>query len=136
MVTRTPLGGFSSKEGSLREALGLHLLVIRHHERHLEKVWTWAWLGQRADTNCPFGYLAVSMLNLVLRPLLTEWHPKLRSWERDNPHLDENEWEGRSDFRNALDEVRVQLRQYADLFAKVADVPELIEGGDATTTTA
>ena len=83
-----------------------------------------------------FGYFAVSMLNLVLRPLLTEWHPKLRSWERDNPHRDEREWEGRSDFLNALDEVRAQLQQYAGLFAEVAEVPELTEGGDATTTTA
>ena len=82
-----------------------------------------------------FGYLAVSMLNLVLRPLLTEWHPKLRSWERNNPHLDENAWEGRSDFLNALNETSVQLRQYAGLFAEVSDVPELIEDGDATTTT-
>ena len=70
-----------------------------------------------------FGYLAVSMLNLVLRPLLTEWRPKLRSWERDNSHLDENEWKGRSDFLNALNEIRMQLRQYAGLFADVADVP-------------
>ena len=93
-----------------------------------------AWLGQRAGTNCRLGYFAVSMLNLVLRPLLTEWHPKLRNWERDNPHRDESEWEGRSEFLDALDEVREQLRQYADLFAEVAEVPELMEGGDATAT--
>ena len=83
-----------------------------------------------------FGYFAVSMLNLVLRPLLTEWHPRLRSWERDYPHRDESEWEKRSDFLNALVEVRAQLQQYAGLFAEVAEVPELMGGGDATTTKA
>ena len=82
-----------------------------------------------------FGYLAVSMLNRVLRPLLTEWHPKLRNWERNNPHRDESEWEGRSEFLDTLGEAKAQLRQYADLFAEVADVPELMEGGDAKTTT-
>ena len=82
-----------------------------------------------------FGYLAVSMLNLgPSSALLTEWHPKLRSWERDNPHLDEREWEERNDFLSALNEISWQLRQYAGLFAEVADVPELIEDGDATTT--
>ena len=75
------------------------------------------------------------MLNRVLRPFLMEWHPKLRNWERNNSHRDESEWEGRSEFLDALDEVREQLLQYADLFADVAGVPELIEGGDATTTT-
>ena len=82
-----------------------------------------------------FGYFAVSMLNLVLRPLLAEWHPKLRNWERDNPHRDESEWEERSEFLAALDEVKEQLCQYAGLFAEVAEVPELMEGGDATATT-
>ena len=82
-----------------------------------------------------FGYLAVSMLNRVLRPLLTEWHPRLRNWERNNPHQDEGEWEERREFLDALDDVRALLRQYANLYAEVAGVPELMEDGDATTTT-
>ena len=53
-----------------------------------------AWPGQRAGVSCPLGTLAVSMLNLVLRPLLTEWHPRLRRWERGNPHLDGKRMEG------------------------------------------
>ena len=95
-----------------------------------------AWPGQRTGVSCPLGYLAVSMLNLVLRPLLTEWHPKLRIWERVNPHLEEREWEERDNFVSALNDISGQLRQYADLFGEVADVPELIEDGDAATTTA
>ena len=42
------------------------------------------------------------MLNRVLRPFLMEWHPKLRNWERNNSHRDESEWEGRSEFLDAL----------------------------------
>ena len=134
MVTRTPLGGISSQEGSLREALdSIYSLfdttrgILRESGPNVAR--------PKSGDKLSFGYLAVSMLNRVLRPLLTEWHPKLRSWERDNPHRDESEWEGRSEFLDALGEVREQLRQYADLFAEVAGVPELIEGGDAKTTT-
>ena len=40
MVTRTPLGGFSSQDGSLRESLDSHLLSVRHHQKYPEAVWT------------------------------------------------------------------------------------------------
>lgn len=133
MVTRTPLGGFSSHEGSLREALNSIYSLFDTTRGTLRKYGPGA-ARPKNGRDLSFGYLAVSMLNLVLRPLLTEWHAKLRRWERDNPHLDEREWEERSEFLNALRETREQLRQYAVLFAEVADVPELTENGDATTT--
>ena len=41
MVTRTPLGGFSSQEGSLREALNSIYSLVWHYKRHLEEVLTW-----------------------------------------------------------------------------------------------
>ncbi len=134
MVTRTPLGGISSQEGSLREALD-SIYSLFDTTRGILRESGPVVARPKSGRKLSFGYLAVSMLNRVLRPLLTEWHPKLRAWERNNPHRDESEWEGRSDFLNALDEVRLQLRQYANLFAEVADVPELIVDGDATTTT-
>ena len=134
MVTRTPLGGFSSRDGSLREALD-SIYSLFDTTRGILREYGPAVARPKSGRELSFGYLAVSMLNLVLRPLLTEWHPKLRSWERDNSHLDENEWKGRSDFLNALNEIRMQLRQYAGLFADVADVPELIEDVDVKRTT-
>ena len=135
MVTRTPLGGFSSQEGSLREGLD-SIYSLFDTTRGILRMYGPDVARPKSGHELSFGYLAVSMLNLVLRPLLTEWHPKLRRWERDNPHMDENEWEGHSDFLNALTETKVKLQQYAGLFAAVADVPELMEDGDATTTTA
>lgn len=135
MVTRTPLGGFSSREGSLREALD-SIYSLFDTTRGILRMYGPGVARPKSGHELSFGYFAVSMLNLVLRPLLTEWHPKLRNWERDNPHRDESEWEELSDFLNALYEARAQLQQYAGLFAEVAEVPELTEGGDDTTTTA
>ena len=132
MVTRTPLGGFSSQEGSLREALN-SIYSLFGTTRGILRKYGPGEARPKSGRELSFGYLAVSMLNLVLRPLLTEWHPKLRRWERDNPQLDEREWEERNDFLNVLNEVSEQLRQYAGQFAVVADVPELMEDGDATT---
>ena len=132
MVTRTPLGVCSPQEGSLREALD-SIYSLFDTTRGILRRYGPAVARPKWRRKLSFGYLAVSMLNLVLRPFLTEWHPKLRNWERDNPNLDENEWEERSHFLSALSEMSGQLRQYADLFAKVADVPELTEDGYATT---
>lgn len=135
MVTRTPLGGLSSQEGSSREALD-SIYSLFDTTRGILRDSGPGVARAKSGNKLSFGYLAISMLNRVLRPLLTEWHPKLGNWEHDHPNLHESEWQGRSDFQSALDEVRVQLRQYADLFAEVAEVPELMEGGDATTATA
>ena len=133
MVTRTPLGGFSPEKGSLREALN-SIYSLFDTTRGILRKYGPTVARPKRGRRLSFGYLAVSMLNLVLRPLLTQWHPKLRNWQRDNPHLDENDWEARNDFLEALNEISVQLQEYANLFAKVADVPELAEGGDVTTT--
>ena len=135
MVTRTPLGGFSFQEGSLREALD-SIYSLFDTTRGILRKYGPGVARPKNGRKLSFGYLAVSMLNLVLRPLLTEWHPKLRIWERVNPHLEEREWEERDNFVSALNDISGQLRQYADLFGEVADVPELIEDGDAATTTA
>ena len=84
----------------------------------------------KGELELSFGYLAVSMLNHVLRPLLTEWHPRLHQWERENPSLNEMEWPSRGDFLVALGNTESLLRQYAKLFTGVAEVPELTEEMD------
>ncbi len=131
MVTRTPLGGFSPQGGSLRESLD-SIYSLFDTTRGILRKYGPAVARPKRGRKLSFGYLAVSMLNLVLRPFLTDWHPRLRNWEQDNPGLNEKEWEERSDFLNELNEVSGQLRQYADLFAKVADVSELTGDGYAT----
>lgn len=130
MVTRTPLGGFSPQEGSAREALTSIYTLFDTTRGVLRKSGP-SVARPKVGEELSFGYLAVSMLNLVLRPLLTDWHRQLQVWEREHPGLGENEWPGRSAFFAALDQTREQLGQYASLFAEVAEVPELMEKLDA-----
>ena len=132
MVTRTPLGGFSINEGSTRESLN-SIYSLFETTRTILRSYGPSVARPRGERGLSFGYLAVSMLNLVLRPLLTEWHPRLQSWERINPSEPEAHWPDRANFLLALQRTREQLNQYAGLFAEVADVPELLtEGTDAT----
>ena len=134
MVTRTPLGAISLQEGSARETL-TSIYSLFDTTRGVLRKYGPSVARPKKNKELSFGYLAISMLNLVLRQLLAEWHPRLRAWERDNPGRQENEWASRSDFREALNRTREQLRQYANLFAQVAEVPELLEGSDVTSST-
>ena len=134
MVTRTPLGDSSPRDGSIREALtSLHSLfdttrdILRRHGPSAAQ--------PKSGDELSFGYFAVSMLNLVLRPLTTRWHPRLGAWERQNPGADEHEWPERCDFWAELEETASQLREYAGLFADVAGVPELTWESDAENST-
>ncbi len=134
MVTRAPLGGFSPQEGSIREALAsIYSLfdttrgILRQHGPTIAR--------PKSASELSFGYLAVSMLNLVLRPMLTKWHQRLRAWEQRNPSLGEHDWPDSCDFWEALDEAAKQLREYAGLFAEVAEVPELIGESDVANST-
>ena len=126
MATRSPLGGFSPQEGSAREALN-SIYSLFDTTRAILRSYGPAVACPKGGLKLSFGYLAISMLNHVLRPLLTEWHPRLQQWERENPTLTEMDWPGRSDLLEALGSTESLLRQYAKLFTEVAEVPELTE---------
>ncbi len=130
MVTRAPLGEGSLRKGSVREALN-SIYSLFDTTRTILRSYGPGVARPKGGQELSFGYLAVSMLNHVLRPLLTEWHPRLQQWERENPSSNEIEWPGRSDFLETLGETEDLLRQYAKLFTGVAEVPELTEELDA-----
>jgi hypothetical protein len=86
-----------------------------------------------------FGYLAVIILNQVLRPVLAEWHPRLLDYENQRAigtsQVDhERVWSHNEELRGVLREIRPTLEQYAEILALVAGVPSLLgsrraEGG-------
>ena len=147
LVTRTPLGDRPGLEGSVRESLNsIYSLfdstraILRTHGPTVARPKLWKRvspmrsfkrkpsLGGLAESGKPltFGILAVSMLNLVLRPFLTCWHPRFQDWELNNPGTDENAWHRRGDFFQDMNELRDSLNEYASTFAKVAGVPGLV----------
>ena len=134
MVTRTPLGTFLTEAGSVGESLN-SIYSMFETTRTILRNYGPSVARPRRGRELSFGYLAVSMLNLVLRPLLTEWHPRLQAWESMNPDTPERDWPDRRYFLEDLNRIKEQLDQYAGLFAEVAGVPELLtERTDATDT--
>jgi hypothetical protein len=78
-----------------------------------------------------FGFLAVAMLNLALRPVLTRWHPALEEWEAARPPgrsraEHEAAWDRVQELRAALDDARLAMTQYARIMADACGVPDLI----------
>jgi len=66
--------------------------------------------------------LAITMLNLQLRPFLARWHPALHEWEKAHPGEDESAWPDGASCRAELVSVQQHIRQYAMGYAKLAGV--------------
>jgi hypothetical protein len=67
------LGEFSSVEGSTRESLN-SIYSLFDTTRAILRSYGPSVARPGVGRGLSLGYLAVSMLNLVLRPLLTKWH--------------------------------------------------------------
>jgi hypothetical protein len=75
------------------------------------------------------GGLAISVLNLGIRPFLTKWHPMLQAWECQRPSQvslkdHEKSWEDEIKFRQELSMLRNELEIYSKALAKLAGVDE------------
>ena len=130
LITRISIAELKSDEGLLREALtslynlfGITRDILRKYGSSVAR--------PSNDGYISFGYLAVAILNTVLRPFLSKWHPLLLDYEATKPNTissleHEKQWGNNEALRRELNQVRLILFQYADLLADVADVPSLI----------
>ena len=128
LVTRIPLADPDGERGLLREAL-LSLYTLFQTTRTLLRH-----LGPKLpaeegiDRSC--AYLAVKMLNQVLRPLLSKWHPLLQDYEKQRPDKTgiieyEKYWEKYEEIHQEMTVLRQTLRGYAEAFAHIAGIPSL-----------
>ncbi|HID06522.1 MAG TPA: hypothetical protein EYP10_05175 [Armatimonadetes bacterium] len=130
LVTRISVAELKPGEGLLREALSsLHTLFDT--TREILRKYGPSVAQPKGEDRISFGYLAVAILNTVLRPVLAKWHPLLLDYEstKDNtisPLEHERRWEEYEELRQVLNDVRRILIEYADLLAEVAGVPPLI----------
>lgn len=133
LVTRISVTRLGPDDGLLREALtslyslfGTTRAILRHYGPSIAQ--------PKDDGKLSFGYLAVAVLNVVLRPLLAKWHPLLLDYENTKDVLDsffehERKWDNHEELRKVLNDVRLTIIEYANILAQVADVPSLIIEG-------
>src|SRR3954452_8324859 len=79
-----------------------------------------------------FAYLAVTILNSGLRPMLGRWHPALRRWEErcppgTSPAAHERSWPRAGELRADLAGTRQTLTDYAAALAIACGVPNLLQ---------
>jgi hypothetical protein len=131
LVTRISVVQLGPDEGLLREALtslyslfGTTRSIMRQHGPSVAR-------PKAATGGLSFGYLAVAILNTVLRPVLAKWHPLLLDYEKSRPETistleHERRWDRNKELRDVLDKTRDILLQYANILADVAEVPPLV----------
>ena len=130
LVTRISVAELRPDEGLLREALS-SLYSLFNTTRTLLRSYGPGVAQAKGQGQLSFGYLALAILNTVLRPTLTYWHPRLLEYEHARPAAIslfeyERTWEDAAALRNELNRVRSILIEYANLLADVAGVPSLI----------
>ncbi|MCB9450126.1 MAG: hypothetical protein H6672_01735 [Anaerolineaceae bacterium] len=133
LVTRISVIELPEGQGVLREALAsLHSIFSKTREILHTYGPNVVRVSQEPDEeNMSFGFLALVVLNYVLRPTLTTWHPRLQDWEdRKSDSVSrvehENMWEYNEELRKELNKTRIYLIEYATILANVAGVPTLI----------
>jgi hypothetical protein len=130
LITRIAVAELRPGEGLLREALS-SLYTLFDTTRKILREYGPSVAQPKGEDNLSFGYLAVAILNTVLRPVLAKWHPLLLDYENAkessvSPLEHERRWEKYEELREELNTVRGVLTDYANLLAEVADVPSLI----------
>lgn len=130
LVTRISVAELRPDEGLLREALS-SLYSFFNTTRTILRTYGPTVAQVKDGSQLSFGYVAVAVLNTVLRPTLAHWHPRLLEYEHLRPNTTsllehERSWEYASALRDELNQVRLVLIDYANLLADVAEVPSLI----------
>lgn len=117
------------QQGLLREALNsLHSLFA--NSREILRRYGPATADPKPNGQYNLAYLTVAMLNFVLRPVLSYWHPQLESFEATKiasvSRFDhESQWAHASRMRDALAVTQQQLAAYSALLATACGIPDL-----------
>lgn len=129
LMTRVAVVPLHAEEGLLREALS-SLYSLFATTRNILRRYGPAVAEPKPNGQYNLGYLALVILNGVVRPFLAHWHPLLEEWEatrRSGQSRVEHEqaWPLVRQVRTELDQTRAILTQYAALLAAACGVPDL-----------
>ncbi len=130
LATRIAVVDLSPDEGLLREGL-TSLYGIFTKTRQILRHYGPSVARPKHAADLSFGYLAISVLNGALRPVLAKWHPLLLDYEhrRDvfvSPLQHEAAWERAEELRIVLSRTRAVLLAYTKLLARISRVPTTI----------
>ena len=120
-VTRVSTQQMDSRSGLLREALTSLYGLFQTTRETLKTV-----EPSRPGRDPTVEQLAITMLNVELRPFLSRWHTELTRWEKANPDTDETRWPANQDCREALAQTQARLREYSLGYAKLAGVTDAV----------
>jgi len=131
LVTRISVAELRPGEGLLREALSSLYSLFATTRGILRSYGPGIAQPKLGDSDLSFGYIAVTVLNVALRPVLSTWHPRLADWEAKKPAdrsamEHEQAWAHAEELRAGLNTLREELIDYANLLADAARVPSLI----------
>ncbi|MCX5274682.1 MULTISPECIES: hypothetical protein [Streptomyces] len=130
LTTRISVVELGEDEGLLREALSSFYTMFATTREILRRYGP-AVAPQVAPGQVTFGVLAVNVLNLSIRPLLSRWHPLLTAHEGKRPgDLDpvahERQWDRAVELRAEIESVRRVLLSLSSALREVAGVADLI----------
>ena len=129
LITRVTVVELKDNEGLLREALSSFYSLFETTRGILKKHGPGiATPSEPNDTT--LGHIAVGVLNRVLRPLLAQWHPRLKEHEDQRPRNisipdHERAWEFSPTLRQEIRIIQNQLVEYANVLAEVSGVSKL-----------
>jgi hypothetical protein len=130
IVTRIPVAFVVPGEGSLHVSLASTYKIFGATRDILRKYGP-AVARPRAEGQISFGCLSVKVLDLILRPFLLRWYPRLTEYEStrqatESTYDHERKWDCYQELSQELIQIRDSLLQYASLLAQASEVPSLI----------
>jgi hypothetical protein len=130
IITRISTVELRPNEGLLREALS-SLYSLFGTTRTILRTYGPGVAPASDRPGITLGGIAIAMLNGVIRPTLTRWHPALLQHEAKrpanvSPFAHEQDWDLASDLRGELNEVRRVLIETAQILGEVTGAANLL----------
>jgi len=131
LVTRTSIVDLKDNEGVLRESLA-SLLSLFDTTRQILRKYGYKIASTKNENQLSFALIAVTVLNYIIRPILSKWHPILLDYEQRRPASKslveyEKEWESNDELRGDLSELRDTLKAYSTHLEEMIGIDSLIE---------
>lgn len=129
LLTRITTVPLLDDEGLLSEALASYYSLFAATREILRRYGP-ALAEPKPDGEYNLGFLAIGMLNQIIRPVLAYWHPVLQDWEHQRAlevsRLEhEDRWNRRDELRQTLARTSETLAGFAHVMADACGVSEL-----------